>query len=83
MKSPTHLTLFRRARTAFNHLTLYLTFPSFKVAEDLDYDTEEKGVTKVEIDLPTNLRWAADKDHWTVSARVLGFGLTLTRQHGY
>jgi len=83
MKSPTHITLFRRARTTFDHLTVYLLFPSIKIAEDFDYDTLEYGVTRFEVDLPTNARWAASKDHWTVSVRLLGLGLTLTRQSGY
>lgn len=83
MKTPHHITLFRRARSTFDHLTAYLLFPSIKIREDIDYDTTEKGVTFFEIDLPTNARWAADKDHWTVSVRLLGFGLTLTRQSGY
>lgn len=84
MKSPTHVTipLWRARQNGFNHLTLYLTFPSVKIVEDLDYDTVEQGVARFELDLPTNLRWATDRDFWTVSARLLGFGVTLTRQKG-
>jgi methionine-rich copper-binding protein CopC len=83
MKTPTHLTLYRREETVFNHLTLYLLLPSLKVVEDFDYDTLERGLTRLELDLPTSLRWNESKDHWTVSWRVLGLGFTLTRQEGY
>ena len=45
MKSPTSFTLYRRAHSMLNHLTLYLMFPSIKIGEDLDYTTLERGVT--------------------------------------
>lgn len=83
MKSPSSLTLYRRANTAFDHLTLYFTFPSIKVLEDLDYDSPERGVIKFEIDLPTRFEWSGDKDHWVVKLRLLGFGVTVVRQMGY
>jgi hypothetical protein len=83
MKTPSSITLYRRENTAFDHLSLYFTFPSIKIVEDFDYDSPERGITKFEIDLPTLFSWGGDKDHWTIRARVLGFGLTLTRQMGY
>ncbi len=83
MKTPSSLTLYRRANTAFDHLTLYFTFPSIKIREDFDYTTPERGLTHFELDLPTRLEWSSDKDHWTVKARMLGFGVTVVRQMGY
>ena len=83
MKSPTQITLYRHGRTMFDHLTLYLLFPSIKIDEELDYDTPQRGVIGASIDLPTRLHWEFTKNHWTVSMRILGFGLTLTRQSGY
>lgn len=83
MKSPSSLTLFRRAKTAFDHLTLYFMFPSVKILEDHDYETHESGIIKFELDLPTHFGYSTSDKHWTIKARILGFGVTIVRQKGY
>lgn len=83
MKIPNKFTLYRRERTAFDHLTLYVLLPSLKIKEDWDYDTPERGTTHFALELPTHIKWQSDKDHWSVSIRLFGFGGTLVRQMGY
>lgn len=83
MKHPYQFTLYRKERSPFNHLTVWFLIPTFKVIEDLDYLTYEKGTANFEAEFMTSFTWRTDRDFWTVGVRLLGFGLTVTRQKGY
>ena len=83
MKHSTQFVLYRKEHSPFDHLTLWFLTPSIQIVEDLDYLTYEKGVAKLEIEMPTTLAWRTDRDFWTVGLRLLGFGITLTRQRSY
>lgn len=80
MKNRTAFTLYRREHSPFNHLTFWLLTPSIRIREDLDYSTYETGISQVELEFQTALVWRTDSDFWTVGIRILGFGVTLTRQ---
>lgn len=84
MKTPSQVTLFKwTGQFDWNHLRVWLMFPRLQINEDFDYMTIEREVTRFELDLPTHIHWASEKDFWTVSVRVLGFGITVNRQYSY
>lgn len=82
MKHPAKFTLYRKEHSMLDHLTLWFLTPSIKVREDLDYETLETGVAQFEAEFPTTFSWRTDRSFWTIGIRILGFGLTLTRQKG-
>lgn len=83
MKTKSQFTLFRwdgKRQKNFNHVMIWGFIPSIKFTEDLDYESHEVGLRDFQIEALTFFRIAYDRDFWTVSLRVLGFGFTINRQ---
>ena len=62
-----------------NYLSLWILLPTLKLAEDFDYETFEKGVTRIDLQAPSRILWRSNRHGWSTSLRLLGLGFTLAR----